>query len=251
MKELINSPLDTISGTEVECSRKGLRNAQIYLADVVNSYITGEQRKYQPRSTQYQLYFGFSLGDLLQQVIDVINACHKAAELEWYEYIPIIGWIIEGLQIADCFSDLQTALSQQQYIREAVENKDELLLNAARNILYLTLITILDENFYSTYAGCVTSYIEQIRSYTQKVAPLYNNNNIPLSVFSSIALWDIAHGSTTSSATLNLMLKNKFMDGGGYAEGTDYLSGLNGELLPYYYIAIYEGWLPPNLQLPG
>lgn len=63
MKSLLSQPIEQISGDELNCIEISERNAQKYLADIINSYITGESRKFPPNTTQYQLYFGFSLSN--------------------------------------------------------------------------------------------------------------------------------------------------------------------------------------------
>lgn len=243
------SPLETISGTENERIEKSIRNARIYLADILDSLITGNTRKYPCGGTPLNLAFDFSLNTLLQQGIDLVKSCHAATDVKWYNFLNPFEPFIRTYNIANCATDVLSILTKVPTIKEVIPKKDDILLEAAQYIMLLTLMALLDQDFYNSYYTCLSGYFKEVYNYTQKIAPLYLYNNIPMKVFSAIALWDLAHGATASSATLNLWLKDKFMDGGSYAEGSEYLVYLNEELLPYYLISSYNGWLPEKLQL--
>ena len=223
-----------IGSSELDKINRSGYNAEVYIADIIRSHLTGTPRKYS--TDQFKLYHGFNLGKQMQEVRSASKACAEAITPDWEDFFTAgVDNIFKGV---GCFEKL-TSLN----IGVQLESLDDYLMDGAAYIAHLGLLAALDSNYFYEYNTLRHQMLGDYSYYLNFVGKdVYNGNNIPMKGLAALALNEIPHSLFLSLNRLNIMAEEKFSSGGGYAEGTDYLDWLNRELLPLCYVGNVCQW---------
>jgi hypothetical protein len=151
-----------------------IQNLRLLLADRINSHITGDTLKYNNISSN-NLFLTFHLNSIKNDLLQVYDVCNNAFNHPlWTLMVPIYNCFVI-YDYVDCYSTASNWYSSNKAtVGSIMNNKDLLLEDGAYYLLQLTLLSMLDNDFYNQFKNEISDYANQMRDYTEKIGPLYN-----------------------------------------------------------------------------
>lgn len=190
---------------DIEYHKISAYNCNLYLADIIVNKLSGGtiQRKYSYED--YKVHIGTNL-----------------------------DWVASAIDNATSIIELDNYMNTELY-----RTKDDNTFHTANNIVYLAMLSLLDNDFYTANAEEIENLIEEYKYWLDFASPLWGDNNIAIKGYSALALLELLGDEKTSLTTLNTIINTKFSavtnGKSGFGEGTGYLKYALNELMPLYY----------------
>ena len=238
------------SDSEVTKIQKAACNAELYVVDIIyNSIVAGPggTPKYSFTPSQYKLYYNLNVLGFMHIVQSAVSTCDQALTYTWKDkLLSIVCGLCMGYKVGQLVAcgeaDLVAEKAKTTYQAD-LDTHDRIFLHSADYVANLAILSSLSKPYRDSYLSSALQFSGQLKEMMGFAHTLYQDNNIPINVYSAITFLELVNGTKSTLSILNPMIDSKFDAAGCYGEGTAYLEEVLSNLLPMYYFGRKANWL--------